>query len=133
MRAFFSSNGQINGRETSKAELARCELRTMAAVLLSAWLSGCGDCEDETAAAAHFLAAPANISCQSDADCEVVSTGCGHPARSLCSQAQLNHVAAASDGWKALQDALRDCDDSCSRCFALVTAKCTSGFCGGPP
>ena len=111
----------------------RAGLPAMAALAVAAGLTACGNCDDETAAAEQFLSTPSNLTCQSDADCEVVSTGCTHPARSLCGQALLNHTAAASDHWKALQPDLVDCDNKCEQCAAGLLVKCSSGFCGGPP
>jgi hypothetical protein len=108
-------------------------LWVMAALTLCAWLTACGDCEDETAAAQQFLTTPSNLVCQSDADCKVVLTGCTHPARGFCGQATLNQTAAASSRWKTLQTHLNDCDNECINCAALLEAHCASGFCGGPP
>jgi len=103
------------------------------AIALSVWLPACGDCEDETAVAEKFLETPTNLSCQSNADCEVVSTGCGHPARSSCGQAQLNHPAAASSQWKRLQADLVNCDNKCEQCGAALLPTCSNGLCGGAP
>jgi hypothetical protein len=106
----------------------------LTALAVSTLLTACsGNCDDETEAAQQFLSKATNLSCVSDSDCEVVSTGCGHPARSLCGQAQLNHTAAASTAWKVLQDELTDCSNECVNCAARVTPVCRDGFCGGPP
>ena len=109
-------------------------LGALTALAISTLLTACaGDCDDETEAAQRFLSNSTNLSCQSDSDCDVVSTGCGHPARSICGQAQLNHTAAASAAWKVLQDDLTDCSNKCTNCLAAVTPACRDGFCGGPP
>ena len=105
----------------------------LTALAVSALLSACGNCDDETEAAQQFLTATTNLSCVSDSDCVVVSTGCGEPARSTCGQAQLNHAAAANAYWKALQAELTDCSNSCTRCAIGVIPVCRDGFCGGPP
>ncbi len=105
----------------------------LTALAVSALLNGCGNCDDETEAAQQFLTEPKNLSCLSDSDCEVVSTGCGHPARSICGQAQLNHAAATSPHWKVLQDDLTGCSNTCSQCLVAVIPACRGGFCGGAP
>jgi len=106
----------------------------LTALAVSTLLTACvGNCDDETAAAQKFLSKATNLSCQSDSDCEVVSTGCGNPARSFCGQAQLNHAAATSASWKVLQNNLTDCSNECVSCAAGVTPACRDGFCGGPP
>jgi len=106
----------------------------LTALAVSMLLTACsGNCDDETEAAQRFLSKATNLSCQSDSDCEVVSIGCGQPARSFCGQAQLNHTAAASASWKVVQDHLKGCSNTCSQCAALLNPACRDGFCGGPP
>ncbi|HEY3252383.1 MAG TPA: hypothetical protein VGJ91_00490 [Polyangiaceae bacterium] len=107
----------------------------LAALVFAAGLvSACAsDCKDETEAAQQFLTTATNLSCQADADCVVVSTGCGHPARATCGQAQLNRTAAASGYWKKLQSALTDCESDCAQCLVGLVPACGSGFCGGAP
>jgi hypothetical protein len=96
-------------------------------------LVACGDCEDEVEAAQAFLDNPANLACQSDEDCAVVSTGCHTFSRGICAQAHLGQTAAASQQWSELKDALDDCDSgTCTQCLAELLARCTDGLCGGP-
>lgn len=104
--------------------------RGLSALVFSVWLAGCHDCEEETAAAEQFLTTPANLSCQTDADCTVVSTGCGRPPSSSSGQAVLNRTAAASDRWKLLQSNLSNCEDTCLQSAILVNSSCSSGVCG---
>ncbi len=105
----------------------------LALLLLGTSLMACGDCSDETAAADRFIEDPTHRTCQSDADCSVVSTGCNDVSRGLCGQAPLSSVAAASEEWLALSQDLNDCDDgSCEKCAALLLPRCLEGFCGGP-
>lgn len=99
----------------------------------AASLSGCGDCSDEAKAASAFLEDRANLTCQTDADCVVVSTGCARPARSLCGQAALSKAAANSEKWQHLQSDLTNCESNCDVCAAALLPKCSEGFCGGPP
>jgi len=96
-------------------------------------LAACGDCSDEIDAARSFLDTPANLSCQTDADCVVVSTGCETFARGICAQSQLNRGAAVSAKWQRLSQGLKDCTNECAQCAAALIVKCNGGFCGGPP
>jgi hypothetical protein len=104
-------------------------------VLLGAIASlvGCGDCTDEFEAARAFLEEPANLTCQSDDDCVVVSTGCHTIPRGVCGQAQVARRAAESERWSELSAELRDCESgSCAQCLALLGPRCLDGMCGGP-
>ena len=111
----------------------RARFLLVGVLLVAGATAGCGDCSDEVAAANEFLEQPTNLTCQSDQDCAVVSTGCAEPERGLCGQAPLNRAAASSQKWKRISDALDDCDSSCAQCDALLTPHCSDGFCGGPP
>jgi hypothetical protein len=107
----------------------------LATVLLGAIaaLVGCGDCTDEIEAARAFLEEPANLTCQSDDDCVVVSTGCHTFSRGTCGQAQVAGRAAESEEWSGLSAELSDCESaSCAQCLALLTPRCLEGMCGGP-
>ena len=96
-------------------------------------VAACGDCSDEIEAGRAFLDKPANLSCQTDQDCVVVSTGCQTFARGVCEQAQLNRGAAVSAQWQRLSQGLSDCQNSCSQCAVALIAHCDAGFCGGKP
>jgi hypothetical protein len=109
--------------------------RLLGAVLLgaSAAVCACGDCADEIEAAQAFLDNPANLTCQSNEDCVVVSTGCQPVERGPCGQAQLSRQAASSEEWSKLSGDLRDCDSgSCAQCLLPLTPGCKDGMCGGP-
>lgn len=96
-------------------------------------LVACGDCHDNDKAADAFLAAPENRSCQTDADCVVVNTGCAELERSFCGQATLSAEAAESSRWRELHEQISDCaDDTCAICTALLVATCNAGLCGRP-
>jgi len=107
--------------------------RVMGAVLLGASaVCACGDCTDAMEAANAFLDKPANLTCQSNEDCVVVSTGCYTVARGLCGQAQLSRQAASSKEWSKISGELRDCESgSCAQCAAALLPSCTEGTCGG--
>jgi hypothetical protein len=100
---------------------------------LALLVGGCGDdCSDAIAAGKEFLDDPANLTCQSNEDCQVVSTGCHTYARGICGQAQLNRDAAASSKWKTIQAGLDDCDmPGCSQCDAALVVQCADLRCGG--
>lgn len=108
--------------------------RLLGTLLLGASAAGCaGDCVDEIDAANAFLDKPANLTCQSNEDCVVVSTGCQTVARGLCGQAQLSRQAASSKEWSKLSGDLRDCHSGdCIQCAAALTPRCVDGTCGGP-
>lgn len=108
-------------------------LRWAGISLLASGLAGCGNCSDATDRASNFFRTPANLVCQSDDDCAVVSTGCARPARALCGAAALNAKAASSDAWKDISEDLDDCGDSCDVCGAALLPQCVDGFCGGKP
>jgi hypothetical protein len=110
----------------------RTRLLALGLLHLVGALSGCGDCSDEVEAANKFLEDPANLVCQSNEDCTVVSTGCAEPRRASCGQASLSRAAAASAKWQQVEEDLVDCDNSCAQCDALLLPTCTSGLCGGP-
>jgi hypothetical protein len=107
--------------------------RLLGALLLAACAAGCaGDCTDEIEAASAFLDKPANLTCQSNDDCVVVSTPCHTFERGLCGQVQLNRQAASSEEWSTLSGDLRDCESgSCVQCTALLIRSCIDGICGG--
>jgi hypothetical protein len=113
--------------------------RLLGAVLLgaSAAVCACSNCTDEVQAANAFFDKPANLTCQSNEDCVVVSTGCWTVARGLCGQAQLSRQAASSKEWSKLGGDLRDCkegsDESCAQCAAGLLPSCIEGTCGGQP
>lgn len=109
--------------------------RLLGVVLLGASTAvcACGDCTDELEAANAFLDEPANLTCESNEDCVVVSTGCFTAARGLCGQAHLSRQAASSKEWSKISDDLRDCESgSCAQCAAALLPSCTFGMCGGP-
>lgn len=90
----------------------------------------CGDCAEEIDEARVFL--EQHRSCQIDADCVAVSTGCHTFANGLCAQAPVNRSAAATTQWQRLRRALERCERECDICTAALVPQCTGGFCGGP-
>jgi hypothetical protein len=97
-------------------------------------LGACGDCSDEIEAAKSFLDDPAHLACASEADCEVVHTGCHTFERGNCGQSNLSKSAAGSQLWRELSEELHGCeDDSCVQCLAQLPRSCSDGFCGGRP
>jgi len=117
-------------------EVGRGAWRVLGAgVALGLLVGGCtGDCSDEIAEGQKFLDEPANLACESDADCEVVSTGCHTYAHGICGQAQVSRTAAASARWKTIQDNLDDCGiTGCAQCDAALIPHCVEGSCGGTP
>jgi hypothetical protein len=121
---------QVQVRSNSRGRLGfKLGLLFVAVGLLTA----CGDCSDETAAAERFIDKAENRTCQTDADCTVVDTGCNDVSRGLCGQAPLSRAAVATEAWQKLSHDLQDCDDGhCLRCDALLLPSCTTGLCGGP-
>ena len=102
-------------------------------LVLGATQVGCKDCQDEKDAMEAFLAEPSHLTCESDADCTVVSVGCTQVRGAFCAQMPLNKSAAASSGWKNVRSAAGDCDgESCVICDAALIPECKQGFCGGP-
>jgi hypothetical protein len=94
-------------------------------------LGACGDCSEELAVAEDFVADPANRACETDADCDVVGTGCFTLKRGLCSRVAMSRSAAMSSKWRAIDEELRDCDGACDTCDADLAARCVDGLCGG--
>jgi hypothetical protein len=97
-------------------------------------LAACGDCSDEIEAAKAYLDDPAHLACTSEADCEVVFTGCHTFERGLCGQSSLSKSAAGAEHWSELSGDLRGCEEeSCAQCRAALVPECSDGFCGGRP
>ncbi|RYZ08257.1 MAG: hypothetical protein EOO73_09350 [Myxococcales bacterium] len=105
-----------------------------AALLFGGACWGCSsDCEDEIAAAQAFLSSEANLACESDADCVVVSTGCHTFEGGVCSQAYLSRRAANGTQWASITADLEECEGDCTVCdAALAPAQCVSGRCAAP-
>lgn len=97
--------------------------------LVAASLLGCGNCEQTAEDVRAFLEDPANLTCQTDNDCVVVSTQCS--GIGFCGQATLSRTASTSKGWRDLSDELEACNDDCSVCTALLLPHCgEGGLCG---
>ena len=91
------------------------------------------DCEDETAAGQAFLSSKANLACNSDDDCLVVTTGCHTFEGGLCAQSHLSRTAANSAEWASIKGDLDDCVNDCAVCAAaLGPAPCVNELCGPP-
>ncbi|HEY5373194.1 MAG TPA: hypothetical protein VIK01_05880 [Polyangiaceae bacterium] len=123
----------------TKLETSRAWRAMSCAVLLTLGgtfaAAGCSssDCSDEIAAAEPFLKDPSNLVCESDADCQVVQTGCHEFRGFACGQAELNTAAASSAKWSSLQSGLLNCQKNCTQCLVGLLAQCMAGFCGGAP
>jgi hypothetical protein len=91
-------------------------------------VAGCGNCDDQVAAANEFVAA--NQSCVVDGDCATVSSTCSDLAGSFCGQVAMSREAAESARWRSLSGALADCGpDTCTVCDAALVPACTNGRC----
>jgi hypothetical protein len=109
-------------------------IRTMtgAGVALNLFLlPGCGDCENEQAAARQFI--ETHQSCEVDEDCVVVGTGCFTIPSGLCSQAIMSREASRSVEWSEIHGDLLDCENECvAVCGAALNAgPCVENSCGG--
>ena len=105
----------------------------LGALLAVSTLLGCkDDCADAVAAAEKFLGDPQNLTCESNEDCTVVSTGCAPVADAFCGQSPLSKRAAASAAWSQIQKDLQSCGTSCAICTAALTPGCSAGTCGKP-
>jgi hypothetical protein len=115
--------------------VAKNNLVWMLSLLLGTSQVGCqDDCKDEGDAMQAFLVEPSHLSCASNDDCTVVTSGCAEVPRAFCGQVQLNKTAAASNSWKNLRSAADDCaGDKCAVCDAALLPGCKEGFCGGLP
>jgi|SRR4051812_46410127 hypothetical protein len=95
---------------------------------------GCkaGQCEPELVDRAEgFL--EAHQSCESDADCVIVSDFCGTLPNGYCGQLVMNREGKASAEWTDISDALNDCAPTeCTVCLAARGVGCKDGSCGGP-
>jgi hypothetical protein len=80
-------------------------------------LPGCGDCENEQATAREFI--ETHQSCEVDADCVVVSTGCFTIPSGLCAQAIMSREASRSVEWSEIQGDLFDCETNARRATRL--------------
>jgi hypothetical protein len=102
-------------------------------VLGGAALPACGDCEHEQSAVRQFI--ETHQSCEVDADCVVVTTGCFTIPSGLCGQAIMSREASETVEWAELQRDLFDCsEDPCAVCnAALSPGSCLEGSCGGAP
>jgi hypothetical protein len=124
--------GESQGVEpkTGGARWRYMPLSTAVGLVLLA-ITGCGNCDDEVAAANEFIAA--NQSCVVDDDCAVVDGACNELEGSFCGQVAVRRQAAESARWQGLRRALADCGpDSCDRCLALLVPACTNGRCSRP-
>ncbi len=93
-------------------------------------LPGCGDCENEQATAREFI--ETHQSCEVDADCVVVSTGCFTIPSGLCAQAIMSREASRSVEWSEIQGDLFHCENECATCnAALSPGPCVENSCRG--
>lgn len=72
----------------------------------------------------------AHQSCETNADCAVVSDFCGELPGGFCGQLAISREGAESAEWKAIEQRLRECSSSsCVVCDAALVPTCKSGFC----
>jgi hypothetical protein len=110
-------------------------LRRARVVFAAVWASaaltqGCADgCDQETIdRAVAFI--EANQSCETDADCVVVSDSCGELPGGYCGQLSINRAGSESAKWRSLSRELSDCaPDSCAVCAAALVPTCTDNLC----
>ncbi len=107
---------------------------TSSLIFLAAMTAGCSnDCSDEIETGERFLSAAANLSCGSDTDCVVVTTGCHTFAGGFCSQSYLSRTAANSAEWSSIKGDLDDCENDCAVCAGgLSPPRCVDKVCGSP-
>lgn len=105
---------------------AACLSLASSAVLLQGCASGCDQATLDRAVA--FL--DTHQTCETDADCVVVSDQCGELPGGYCGQLAMNRTGSESAEWKALTKELSDCAaDSCSACLAALVPSCTDNVC----
>jgi hypothetical protein len=102
----------------------------MGVVLAFLLLPGCSDCENEQATAREFI--ETHQSCEVDADCVVVSTGCFTIPSGVCGQAIMSREASRSVEWIEMQGDLLDCEEECVMCNGGLSAgPCVENSCRG--
>lgn len=109
--------------------LALASLAAAAALLASCKAQSC-DPEPVDRAEA-FL--EAHQSCETDADCVVVTDFCGTLPNGYCGQLVMNQQGKSSSEWADISDVLKDCSpEECTVCLAARVPACNDGRCGGP-
>jgi hypothetical protein len=95
--------------------------------------TGCrSSCDQETVDRAVAIL-EANQSCETDADCRVVSDFCEELPGGWCGQLVMNRQGVESAEWKAVSAELKDCGPSeCTQCLGALVPTCSNGSCGGP-
>jgi hypothetical protein len=105
----------------------------MALVACGAEVDSGGNCTEHVAAANVFIEHEDNLSCRTDADCVVESTGCAPVKGAYCAQIGLKREAAESAAWQELSGQLDACaEDDCAVCGALLLPSCSNGLCFTP-
>jgi hypothetical protein len=107
----------------------------VAAALLAAAVGvmGCrSTCDRDTVDRAAAIL-EANQSCETDADCRVVSDFCEELPGGWCGQLVMNRQGTESAEWKAVSAELKDCGPSeCTQCLGALVPTCSNGSCGSP-
>jgi hypothetical protein len=111
--------------------MAWMKLMALAAVALA--VTGCeSDSCDEALIDRAGAFVDAHQSCETDADCTVVSDYCGEVPGGYCGQLPMSLEGAESAEWKELERALSGCaPSSCAVCGAALVPTCKEGSCGG--
>jgi len=94
-------------------------------------LYGCSTCDAESIdRAVAFI--DAHQSCETDADCVVVSDMCEEIPGGWCGQIPMNRQGAESSEWRTLADDVQKCGpESCAQCVGALIPSCSNGSCGG--
>lgn len=124
----MSSESQgVVGRNTDTSRWSY-RLWSIAGGLTLFAIAGCGNCDEEVAAANEFIAA--NQSCVVDDDCATVTSNCSALEGSFCGQVAVSREASRSLRWRGLRRALAECGpDLCDQCAAELVPACTNGRC----
>lgn len=95
-------------------------------------VTACGTCKESAEDADAFVRHAPNQECEVDDDCVVVTSNCSPMETTYCGQVAMSASAASSDEWKAIQEGLDACDQSCTVCLAALTPSCQDGLCRTP-
>ena len=97
-------------------------------------LSGCSDevCSEDTVdRAVAFM--ETHQSCETDADCVIVSDFCKTLPGGFCGQLTMSRDGEQSAEWRAITAELDECSpEECTQCLAALEPSCFEGSCGGP-
>ena len=96
--------------------------------------SGCSDnvrAQETVDRAVAFM--EAHQSCETDADCAVVSDFCETLPGGFCGQLTMSRAGEESAEWRSITAELEECSpEKCAQCLAALVPVCFEGSCGGP-